>query len=214
MAAEVDVLGILGTRHLPRITVLEPVVRFLDLAAVHDLLAEDAVVVAEPVAHAGEVQRRHRVDVARGETAKAAVAESRVGLVVSQAVPVDAVFLQRLAAELVGLQVDDVVAEKSANQELERHVVDALRVLARVLLLRGDPAFDEPVADGHCKRGVFIALRRARVALCERVPEVPGEVVLKPLDRHFHAAVFPLMCLLFHLASSVCDCCLCIGLFV
>ena len=79
MAAEVDVLRVLGTRHLPRIAVLEPVVRFLDLAAVHDLLAEDAVVVPEAIPHSGEVKGRHRVDVARGETPEAAVAKPCVG---------------------------------------------------------------------------------------------------------------------------------------
>ena len=204
VSAEMDVLRVLGARHLPRVAVLQPVVRLLDLAAVDDALAEDAVVVAESVAHSREVQRRHRVDVARGEASEAAVAEPRVRLVVAQVVPVDAVLLERVAAELVGLEVDDVVAEEASDKELERHVVDALRVLVRILLLRRYPALDETVADRIGKCGVPVAVGRPLVPLRERIPEVPGEVLLQSLHRHLDAAVLVLsLCLLFHLWSLV-----------
>ena len=178
VAAEVDVLRVLGARHLPRIAVLEPVVRLLHLAAVDDPLAEDAIVVPEAVAHAGEVQGGHRVEVARREAAEAAVAEAGVGLVVAQVVPVDAVLLERVAAEAVGLEVDDVVAEHAPDEELERHVVDALGVLAPVLLLGADPALHDAVTHRVREGGVLVALGRARLALRERIPEVPGKILL------------------------------------
>ena len=98
MAAEVDELRVLWTGHLPRIAVLEPLVRLFHLVAADDLLAEDAVVVAKAISHSGEVESRHRVDVAGRKAAKAAVAEAGIGLVVAQAVPVEPVFLEGLAA--------------------------------------------------------------------------------------------------------------------
>ena len=203
MAAEVHVLRVLHALHLPRIAVLEPAVRFLDLVAVDDLLTENAVVVADAVAHAREVQRRHRVDVARRETAEAAVAEARVGLAIAEVVPVDAVFRERVVAELVGLEVDHVVAEESPDEKLKGHVVDTLRVLLRVLFLRGDPALDDAVADGVRERSVLVELGGTAVALDQGIAEMPGEVLLEAFDGHFNAAVFLLRhCLCFFLVCS------------
>ncbi len=118
-AAEMNVLLVLGTLYFPRIAVLEPSVGFFHLVAVQNLLAEDAVVVPEAVAGAGDVQGGHRIEVASRQTPKAAVAEAGISLVIAQIVPVDAVILQRLAAKLVGLEVDYVVAQEAPHEELE-----------------------------------------------------------------------------------------------
>ena len=193
VSAEVDVLRVFRTLHLPRIAVLQPRIRLLDLTAVDDLLAENAVVIAETVAHAREVQRRHRVEIAGRETSEATVAEARVRLEVTKVVPVDAEVLEGLATELVRLQVDDVVAQETSDQELERHVVDALRVLTAVLLLRGDPALDDAVADRIRKRRVLVALGDTRLALRQRISEMPREVLFQTFNRHLNSSVLRLL---------------------
>ena len=69
---------------LPRVAVLQPVVRRLFLAPVDDVLFEHTVVVANTVAAARQRQRCQRVEEAGGETPQAAVAEARVVLFVDQ----------------------------------------------------------------------------------------------------------------------------------
>ena len=202
MAAEVDELRILRTLHLPRIAVLEPAVGLFDLGAVDDLLAEDAVVVPETVAHAGEIERRHRIEIACRKASEAAVAQTRIRLVVPQVVPVDAVFLERVAAELVGLEVDDVVSEKPSHQKFKRKIVDALGVFAEIFLLGADPALDGAVSDGVGESRILIALGRAAVALGERIAQMPRKILLQPLHRHLDAAVFLLCSSFLHFRLS------------
>jgi hypothetical protein len=69
---------------LPRVAVLQPVVRGLFLAPVDDVLFEHAVVVANTVAAARQRQRRQRVEEAGGKTPQTAVTEARVVLFVDQ----------------------------------------------------------------------------------------------------------------------------------
>ena len=180
-AAELDDLRVLRTGELPRITVLEPVVRLLHLLAVHDALAEDAVVVPKAVAHTGEVEGGHRVEEAGGKASEAAVAEAGVHLEVPQRVPVEAVLLQRLRALGVQLQVDHVVAQKTSDEELERQVVDAPFLLLVVMLLRLHPPLHEPVADRVGERRVLVAGRGLAVIFCERVAQMPCKVLFQTL---------------------------------
>ena len=180
-AAELHGLRVLGAGEFPRIAVLEPVVRLLHLLAVHDALAEDAVVVPEAVAHAGEVEGGHRVEEAGGEAAEAAVAEAGVHLEVAQRVPVEAVLLQRLRALAVELEVDHVVAQKPPDEELEREVVDAPLVLPVVALLRFHPPLDETVAHRVGERRILVARRGLSVIFRQRVAQMPCKVLFQTL---------------------------------
>ena len=192
-AAEVDELRVLGAREFPRVAVLEPAVRLLDLLPVDDALAEDAVVVAEAVAHAREVERTHRVEEARGEAPKSAVSEPGVHLEVAQGVPVDAVLLQRLGTLAVELEVHDIVAEEAADEEFKGQIVDAALVLRVVALLRVDPPLHDAVADRVRERRVLVARRRRAVVLHEGVAEMPGKVLFQTLHRVFDPAVLRLL---------------------
>ena len=69
---------------LPRVAVLQPVVRGLFLTPVDDVLFEHAVIVANTVAAARQRQRRQRVEEAGGKTSQTAVTEARVVLFVDQ----------------------------------------------------------------------------------------------------------------------------------
>ena len=201
-AAELDDLRVLGTRELPRIAVLEPVVRLLDLLAVHDALAEDAVVVPEAVAHAGEVEGGHRVEEARRKPSEAAVTKAGVHLEVAQRIPVDVVFLQRLRALAVELEVDHVVAEQTPDEELERKVVDAPLVLPVVALLRLHPPLDEPVANRVGERRVLVAGRCLAVIFCERIAQMPCKVLFQTLHAVDDPSVASLAVLHLHHPSN------------
>ena len=146
-AVEPDAEPGAGPRDLPRVAVPEPAVGHLDLGAVHDPLVEDPVVVAQAVAVRGVAERGERVEEARGEPPQAAVAEAGVPLRLAQVLERVAELLERLLALGGEVEVDQAVAERAADQVLEREVVDALGVLLVVPVLRADPALDHPVAD-------------------------------------------------------------------
>jgi hypothetical protein len=74
----------------------QPAARNLSLASVLvDRLREDAVVVADAVGDRRELQRRERIEVARGEPAETAVAKPRVDLFLRDAVEVEAHVFER-----------------------------------------------------------------------------------------------------------------------
>lgn len=66
MASKAHVISNLGARELPRIVEGEPVLRIFVPPTVLYGLAEEAVIVADAVAHGGDLQRRHAVQEAGG----------------------------------------------------------------------------------------------------------------------------------------------------
>ena len=80
LAAEVDLLGLLQLGQQPGVAQLHPVVRQLHLLALHDLLLEDAQLIADGIARGRDLQRGHAVQIAGGQTAQAAVAQAGVRL--------------------------------------------------------------------------------------------------------------------------------------
>ena len=84
-AVQPDLHLLVGARHLPGVRAAQPVVRLLLLPAVLDGLPEDAVLVAQPVAHGRELHGGHRVEEAGGQAPQPAVAQARVGFLFEQA---------------------------------------------------------------------------------------------------------------------------------
>ena len=80
MAFKADVHAFLGRGHLPYVAVDQPIVGQLYLLAVGQLLAEQAVFVADGAAHRGQIQRRQAVQKAGSQAAQTAVAQTRLGL--------------------------------------------------------------------------------------------------------------------------------------
>jgi hypothetical protein len=156
-----------GERHLdalarpydfPRIGIAQPVVRALLLPAVANFLPEDAVLVAKPIAHRWQRHRRHRVQEAGREAAEAAVAQACIGFLVKNLHPLAAVLVEAPLDHGIEHEVHDVVAERAANEKLNRDIIDPLRILARVGLLRTQPAVRKNVS--HRAGGGFVALPR------------------------------------------------------
>src|SRR5262245_4019325 len=62
----------------PGVRTPQPVIRLLTLPAILDGLLEDAVLVAQTIAHAGNLHRRHRINEAGRQPAEAAVAQPSI----------------------------------------------------------------------------------------------------------------------------------------
>ena len=133
-AAEVDLLGVLGMGDLPDVTGGQPVVRHLHLVAVHQLLAEQAELIADGAAHGGQLQRGQGIQEAGGEAAQAAVAQAWLRLFLEHDAAVDAQLVHGLHVVALVDQVDHVVVQRAAHQELGGEVVHllGLLLLARV----------------------------------------------------------------------------------
>ncbi len=87
-AVEADRDRLLRTDDLPGVAELQPLVGALHLVPADDVLAEDAELVADAVAHPRVAEGGHRVEEAGREPAEAAVAEPGVGLELDQRVEV------------------------------------------------------------------------------------------------------------------------------
>ena len=130
-----------------------------DLEAVLDRLPENAVFVAQAVAHRRDLQRGQRVDEAGRQPAQAAVAQAGVRFRLDDFLPVlSRVRLQIVADELLDAEVDDVVDQRAADQKLHRQVVDPLGVRAVVGLLRQQPALGQQIAQRAGDRLEALAL--------------------------------------------------------
>lgn len=169
---------------LPRIAQLQPFIRLLHLIAVHDLLVEDAEVVAETIADRRQAQRGHGIEKTGGQTTQAAIAEARVHFTVSQGLIVQAQFRHGVAAATFQLQVDDVISEQAANQELERKIIDAFDILLVVRLLGRDPALDQLVSYREGQREVPVAVSRGVAILGQGPAKMAFEILPQGLGRH------------------------------
>src|ERR1035441_8001412 len=76
VAAEADPERDFGMRDFPRVAEVKPVVQHLDLPAVLDGLIENAEFVADAVARRRNFERGQRIEIARSQTAEAAIAEA------------------------------------------------------------------------------------------------------------------------------------------
>ena len=135
VAAEADLEGALAPLELPRIAVLEPGLRQLDLPAVGDFLAEHAVGIADAVAVGRNVDGRHAFHEAGGEAPEAAIAERGIGFQGGDHVELDPHRGKRLAHRIKHAEIGEGIAHQPPDQEFERQVVDAL-FLAVVGLFR------------------------------------------------------------------------------
>ena len=153
-----NVVKHLRPRELPRVAERQPFLRIFLLPAVLDDLAKQSVVIADTVAVGGDPQACHALHEAGRESSKTAVAKRSVGLGGAQPVEVHAQISERCAEVLGHAEIAEHVRQQAADQELEREVVDALAALGMAGALRGEPAMDDPIADGERGRQKPIAI--------------------------------------------------------
>ena len=139
-AAEVHRHADARTRKLPRRAVGQPRVGVLDLPAVHDVLREHAVLVADAVAERRQPERGHRVEKACRQPAEAAVAERSVGFVLGNVFQLAGVRAHRFARVAVQVERRQRVAQAAPHQELHRQVVHAAHLGFALERLRARPS--------------------------------------------------------------------------
>ena len=122
--------------HAPGVAPLRPVVRGLHLPAVFKRLAEEAELVAQPVAVQRDVVRGGAVEETGRQTAQAAVAQCHV-LHVLKGIEVNALFGKQLARFLQNAHGQQVVKHHAAHQILRREVESA--AVGGVTALAGRP---------------------------------------------------------------------------
>ena len=171
MTAKADRIRDLGALELPGEARREPILGELDLPSVLEHLTEDPVVVADAVPVRRDSERRHALHEAGGEPSEAAVAKPRVGLERAKMVEVHAQLRERGASGLDQAEVPERVEQQSADQELEREVVDALAALAVGASRRFHPVAGHLVARGECRRNEPVAVARMGDVLAHVVEE-------------------------------------------
>ena len=92
------------------------------------------------------------------QTAEPAVAQTCVGLLVKNFPPLVSVLVEGLPDHRIEHEVHDVVAERAADEKLDRDVVDPLRILACIGFVRAQPAVGKSVS--HRAGGGFVAFAR------------------------------------------------------
>ena len=145
VAAELDLLGVLRPFQFKGIAVLQPVIRHLHLISVPDLLLEHAVMVTDAAAVGHIAQGCQRVQEAGRQTAKTAVSESGIPLLILHGVQVNVQLLQSLLYFLIGGQIQQVIAQVSSGEELHGHVVNNFGILLIDDLLGLHPVIDDNV---------------------------------------------------------------------
>ena len=183
VAAERDAPRRLGVRELPGRSEGEPRVGLLDLLAVYERLAEDAVLVADAVADVRDAEGRKRVDEARREAPEAAVAEAGLDLLRAQSVDVDAARGHRVGRDLGEPRREQVVVELTAEQVLGGQVRDPLGLLLPLAAQVFEPARHKVVAHRERQREVAVGVTRCREGDAPLVVEVAQELSHEPVDR-------------------------------
>jgi hypothetical protein len=159
----------------------------LDLPAVLDALLEDPEVVADAVADRGQGERRERVHEARGQPAKAAVAEAGIALLLQDLAEVGSALRGQALRGLVEAEVQQAEPEAPPGQELGREVGDALDVVLEVRALGRQPAVHQAVAHGVRERAVEIGRRGLARVLRARVEQVVDDGLAEGARLHADA---------------------------
>src|SRR5262249_48199236 len=128
MTTEAHTGGDIGAHDFPGIALLQPLIGHLDLRALVETLLEDAELVADPVADRRHFERRQRIEVAGAESSESAVAKPGLFLEREQRIEILIERCHRLPRVRLDAEIDEVVPELRADEELCREVTGHLDV--------------------------------------------------------------------------------------
>ena len=154
VSAEMNFFCILRTTELEGIAVLQPVIRYLYLITVTDLLLEHTITVTDSASVCTVVESCKRIQKACCQSSESTVSKSRIRLLVFDAVNVKSKLLKSLLNLAVCTKVDQVVSKGTAHKELHGHIIYDLRVLFFIRLLAL-----EPVVNDHVLHSVAYSLK-------------------------------------------------------
>ncbi len=143
VALEVDVDNSVGLLNKPAFAAGEPVVGKLGLPAVLDLLLENAVLIADRVAHSGISVGSETVQIAGGKSAQTAVSKTCVRLILIDTVKVDIPLLEDILNHAVDVKVEKACFQGTSHKELHGKVVNLFFARGMSLCAELAPPFAE-----------------------------------------------------------------------
>ena len=129
VTAELHPVHHFGAGKFPWVALRQPIVGNLDLPSVHNGLAEHAVVVADTVTKARDIQRSHGVQKTGRQPPQAAVAQSRIRLQLTDGRHIHAKVQQRLPHPGTQAQCQQGVAKSAPHQKFHGQVIHPLGIL-------------------------------------------------------------------------------------
>jgi hypothetical protein len=144
----------LGTRDLPRVPELQPLVGHLDLLAIACRLIEDPELVTDAIADRGNAQCGQRIHVAGSEAAEAAVAEAGLLFFLQQIIEVLSEPRERPCGGVPDPEVEQMVAQMRPGQEFRREIRDHLCPRLQHGVERCQVPTEQAIANGQRERHV------------------------------------------------------------
>ena len=145
ITAEFYFFGILRTAKLEGVAVFQPVIRYLYLITVLDLLFKHSVTITDTTAVSRIIQGCQRIQEAGCQTAQSTVSKSSIRLLILDDVQVKTKLIQSFFYLIVLGQVDQVVSHGTTHQELHGHVINVFRILFLIFFLGHHPIIDDAV---------------------------------------------------------------------
>ena len=152
ISAKFHFLGVFRSSQFKRIAVPQPVIRHFNLISVPDFLLEHTITVTDATAISGIPQSRQGIQETCCKTSQPAVTKGCVGFLVFHHININTHFLQRLFHRFIRLQIDNIIAKRTAHQKLHGKVIYHLRVLLVILFLCRKPLVYDRILDciGFC----------------------------------------------------------------
>ena len=125
-AAKFDDCHFVGLGVEPDVAARQPEIRKLGLPAVNNLLFENAVLVHNAVAHGRVGAGGQTVQVAGGQTAEAAVAETGIRFALIEGLQLNAEILEPFADHVGQAEVVEIILEGSPEQEFHAEIIGLL----------------------------------------------------------------------------------------
>ena len=145
ITAEFYLFGILRTAKLEGVAVFQPVIRYLYLITVLNLLFEHSVTITDTTAVSRIIQGCQRIQEAGCQTAQSTVSKSSIRLLILDDVQVKTKLIQSFFYLIILGQVDQVVSHGTTHQELHGHVINVFRILFLIFFLGHHPVIDDAV---------------------------------------------------------------------
>ena len=159
-SAEAHFIFAFAPFEFPRVAMNQPVLRQFNLHAIDDLLAEQAMAVADAVAKGRNAEARHAFHEAGRKAAQAAIAQCRIRFQGLNQVGLDAKVLQGGLKLVEQSEIGRRIAQQPPDEEFHRQVVNPLALVLIGFADGGHPLLDHPVA--HHEDGGFQPVMAAR----------------------------------------------------
>jgi len=147
MTAKLHAIVDITTADLPRIALVQPVVRKLSLLTVDDGLLEHTELVTDTITPSRIVEGGERVQEASGKTAKTTITKSRILLLVIEVLKLGTKSVESLGEVAGEAHVADGITKVTTHQVLDGEVVHTLETVISEVLLSIIPELNKPITN-------------------------------------------------------------------